>query len=150
MRTLMTPRILLGALTPSGRTTVAAWCTGLPDAGESLAILPANHPPGEASRDPTGVLTYRVDFPAAGWLTIDSLSLSPAHRGRGYGSEAVRAVEEFAAERGLTHVLAEIDAGEGLGFYFWLRLGFRPARLTEIFWRDPNRDGTVAVIRRLL
>jgi len=147
---LMASRILLGALTTSGRTTVAVWCTGLPDAGEHLAILPANHPHGEVSRDPIGVLICRVDLPAAGCLTIDSLSLSPAHRGRGYGSEAVRAAEKFAVERGLAHVLAEIDPGEGLGFYFWLRLGYRPAQPGEIFWRDPRHDGRIAVIRHLL
>jgi GNAT superfamily N-acetyltransferase len=150
MRSTIRPRVILAALSPSGRTTVAAWCTGLPDAGEHLAILPANHPRGEASGNPIGVLTYRADAPSAGWLTIDTLSLNPAHRGRGYGSEAVRAVEEFAAERGMTRILKEIDTGEGLGFYFWLRLGFRPARPAETFWHDVHNAGQIAMIHHLM
>jgi len=76
-----------------------------------------------------GEVECRADDPAAGWLTIGVMAVGEGQRGWGYGSEAVRLLEaEGKAER----FLAAVDAGDGLGVYFWLRLGYRPARVGEV------------------
>ncbi len=43
--------------------------------------------------------------------------------------------------------LAEVHVRNGLGLYFWLRLGYRPARPDEVFWRAPDEDGIIAMVR---
>ena len=97
---------------------------------------------------PIGLLQYRAGFPDKGWLAIDFLVLAAGRRGWGYGSGAVRLVEESAGEsQHVTRFLAEVDARNGLALYFWLRLGYRPARPDEIFWRAPNEDGIIAMVR---
>jgi hypothetical protein len=93
---------------------------------------------------PIGLLQYRPGFPGNGWLAIDLLVLAAGRRGWGCGSEAVRLVEESA---GATRFLANVDARNGLGLYFWLRLGYRPARPDEVFWRAPDEGGIIAMIR---
>ncbi len=93
---------------------------------------------------PIGLLQYRIGFPDKGWLAIDFLALAAGRRGWGYGSEAVRLVEESAS---VTHFLAEVHVRNGLGLYFWLRLGYRPARPDEVFWRAPDEDGIIAMVR---
>jgi GNAT superfamily N-acetyltransferase len=71
---------------------------------------------------PIGLLEYEVK---RGSLTVAFIALAKAYRGWGYGSEAVRLLEEWAvgiAER----FRAEVAVRNGLGLYFWLRLGYRP------------------------
>jgi GNAT superfamily N-acetyltransferase len=73
---------------------------------------------------PIGVLEFQV---AGGWLTVGFIGLAKAYRGWGYGSEAVRLVEEWAVREGIAERFrAEIPVRSGLGLYFWLRLGYRP------------------------
>jgi predicted N-acetyltransferase YhbS len=105
---------------------------------ELLVIATADDPA------PIGLLDYRIGFPAKGWLATGFLALAAGHRGWGYGSEAVRLVEESA---GATCFLAEVDVRNGLGLYFWLRLGYRPAHADEVFWRAPDDGGIIAMIR---
>ncbi len=105
---------------------------------ELLIIAKADDPA------PIGLLQYRTGFPGNGWLAIDFLALAGGRRGWGYGSEALRLVEESA---GVTHFLAEVDARNGLALYFWLRLGYRPLRSDEVFWRAPDEDGIIAMMR---
>jgi GNAT superfamily N-acetyltransferase len=93
---------------------------------------------------PVGLLQYRPGFPGKGWLAIDFLALAAGRRGWGYGSEAARLVEESA---GATRFLAEVDARNGLALYFWLRLGYRPARPDEVFWRARDEDDIIAMVR---
>ena len=76
-----------------------------------------------------GLLDYRVNNPGRGWLTVGFIAVARGERGWGYGSEAVRLLEaEAKAER----FRANVDARNGLGLYFWLRLGYRPARPDEV------------------
>ncbi len=106
--------------------------------GDLLAILRAGDP------EPIGLLEYRLDHPAAGWLTIGFIGLVARLRGRGHGAEAVRLLME---QHRIGACLAEVAPANGLGLYFWLRLGFRPARPNEIFWRAPEDGGTMAMVR---
>ena len=97
---------------------------------------------------PIGLLQYRLGFPDKGWLAIGFLALAAGCRGWGYGSEAVRLVEDWAVDsRKARRFLAEVDARNGLALYFWLRLGYRPARANEVFWRAPDEDGIIAMVR---
>ena len=107
--------------------------------GELLAII------GPApSTDPIAVVDYRLDEPAGGWLTIVGIAVAAAYRGRGYGAEAVRMVEDRTSAK---RFLAEITPRNGLGLYFWLRQGYRPAGREEIFWRPPDEGGIISMIR---
>jgi len=90
-----------------------------------------------------GEVKCRADDPARGWLTVVCVDVGEEQRGWGYGSEAVRLLEaEGKAER----FLAEVDAGDGLGLYFCLRLGYRPARPGEVPGRRPS--GMISMVRR--
>ncbi len=91
-----------------------------------------------------GILDYRLDQPAAGWLTTVYVAIADGLRGFGYGSEAVRALE---ASQRATSFLAEVDPRNGLGLYFWLRMGYRPANVYEVLWREPDEGGIIAMIR---
>ena len=74
--------------------------------------------------EPIGMAEYDV---GDGWLTVRFIALAKPYRGWGYGSEAVRLLEEEAIRRGMAERFrAEVDARNGLGLYFWLRLGYRP------------------------
>ena len=76
-----------------------------------------------------GLLDYRANNPGRGWLTVGFIAVARGQRGWGYGSEAVRLLEaEAKAER----FRANVDARNGLGLYFWLRLGYRPGRPDEV------------------
>lgn len=89
-----------------------------------------------------GEVTCRADDPAAGWLSIGVIAVGEGWRGWGYGSEAVRLLEAAGkAER----FLAEVDAANGLGLYFWLRLGYRPARPREVPGRRSR--GMIPMVR---
>ena len=91
---------------------------------------------------PIGVVGYRVGSPEDGWLSFDFVAVEPGLRGLGLESEAVRLVEGDALERGLARRFwAGVDHNDGLGLYFWLRLGYRPARGGEDPWPgSPPRD----------
>jgi hypothetical protein len=93
---------------------------------------------------PIGVLDEAPNWPDTGWTTIEFIALAVGQRGWGYGSEAVREIEEKHRQ---TRFLAQIDPRNGLALYFWLRLGYRPAHSGEIFWRAPEEGGIIAMIR---
>ena len=89
-----------------------------------------------------GLLDYRANNPDRGWLTIGFIAVARGQRGRGYGSEAVRLLEaEAKAER----FRANVDARNGLGLYFWLRLGYRPARPDEV--PGGPQSGMITMVR---
>ena len=101
--------------------------------GETLVIAMA----GELA--PIGLLVYR---PAAnGWLEVRFLALAKGLRGRGYGSEAVRLIEESGRAQ---RFVARVSAGNGLGLYFWLRMGYRPG---ELPWREREPEDKIAMMR---
>ena len=89
-----------------------------------------------------GLLDYRVNNPDRGWLTVGFIAVARGERGWGYGSEAVRLLEaEAKAER----FRANVDARNGLGLYFWLRLGYRPARPDEV--PGGPQSGMITMVR---
>ncbi len=97
---------------------------------------------------PAGVLGYWLGVPEEGWLTFDSVSVEPGLRGLGLDSEAVLLVEGDAVRRGLAHRFwAGVRRDNGLGLYFWLRLGYRPARPAEGPWPGGAPRDMMAMIR---
>ena len=101
--------------------------------GETLVIAKADDPA------PIGLLISRL--PNDRWLEFRFLALAKGLRGWGYGSEAVRLIEESGRAR---RFAAEVYAGNGLGLYFWLRMGYRPG---ELPWRKREPEGKIAMIR---
>jgi len=98
--------------------------------------------------EPVGLLDYRVHQPAVGWLTMVYIAVSDKRRGYGYGSEAVRALEAWGKKsHRITSFLADISVNNGLGLYFWLRVGYRPAKANEVFWRALDEGGIIAMVR---
>src|SRR3990170_506099 len=91
-----------------------------------------------------GLLDYRANNQGRGWLSVGLIGVAPGQRGWGYGSEAVRLLEaEAKAER----LRANVDARNGLGLYFWLRLGYRPARPDEASWAGGAQSGIMPMMR---
>ena len=89
-----------------------------------------------------GEMECRRSDPARGWLSVGFIALAEGERGWGYGSEAVRLLEaEAKGER----FLARVDARNGLGLYFWLRLGYRPARPGEV--PGGAQSGIISMVR---
>ena len=75
-----------------------------------------------------GVLAYRLGYPEKGWLSVQAVAVEPGLSGQGYDAEAVRLLEGEALERGLaSRFWAPVRHDDGLGLYFRLRLGYRPA-----------------------
>lgn len=99
---------------------------------------------GRASGEALGVVAHRVDEPKKGWLTFGLVAMRDGLRGFGYGSEAVRLIEEHS---GVRRCRAEVAKSIGLAFYFWLRQGYRPARPEETFWPASDESGIIHVIR---
>ncbi|HEY5626131.1 MAG TPA: GNAT family N-acetyltransferase [Dehalococcoidia bacterium] len=103
---------------------------------ETLVVTKAN------DATPIGLLVFRL--PADGWLEFRFLALADGHRGWGYGSEAVRLIEESGRAR---RFAAEVRAGNGLGLYFWLRMGYRPASREEVRWPAKEAADIIAMVR---
>ena len=91
---------------------------------------------------PIGLLVYRS--PADGWLEFRFLALAKGLRGWGYGSEAVRLIEE---SRRAQRFVGEVSAGNGLGLFFWLRMGYRPAAPGELPQRERGPEDKIAMMR---
>ena len=100
---------------------------------ETLVIAKADEPA------PIGLLVYRLAVD--GWLEVRFLALAHGLRGWGYGSEAVRLIEESG--RGQRFV-ARVSGRNGLGLYFWLRMGYRPG---ELPWLEREPEDKIAMIR---
>ena len=100
---------------------------------------------GRPDAEPIGLLEYRREDD---WLAIAFIALAKAFRGWGYGSEAVRLLEDWAAGEGMAERFrAEVDARNGLGLYFWLRLGYRPVGPEEFGWQAERQAGRMAMVR---
>ncbi|HEV8573529.1 MAG TPA: GNAT family N-acetyltransferase [Dehalococcoidia bacterium] len=94
-----------------------------------------------------GLFEYAV---RDGWIRVSFIALAKAYRGWGYGSEAVRLLEEWALGEGRAeHFRAEVPVGNGLGLYFWLRLGYRPAKRDEFEWRGEGERDRMTMVRVL-
>jgi len=95
--------------------------------------------------EPIGLLEYVV---SEGWLAVPFIALAKPYRGWGYGSEAARLLEEWAApERLARRFRAEVDVRNGLGLYFWLRLGYRPERPGDDSWRWAREPDRMRMVR---
>jgi GNAT superfamily N-acetyltransferase len=97
-----------------------------------------------ADREAIGVVAHRVDEPKKGWLTFGLVAMRDGLRGFGYGSEAVRLLEERSGAR---QFRAEVAKSIGLAFYFWLRQGYRPAGPDEAFWPVEEDNDIIHLIR---
>jgi len=97
---------------------------------------------------PVGVVEYELN---RGWLTVRFIALAKAYRGWGYGSEAVRLVEEWAVREGMAERFrAAVALRNGLGLYFWLRLGYRPvSREENEAWRVETLEHRMAMVREV-
>ncbi len=95
-----------------------------------------------------GVLAYRLGHPERGWLVVEAVAVEPGLSGQGYDTEAVRLLEGEALERGLTsRFCAPVRHDDGLGLYFWLRLGYRPATAGESPWPGGAPHDMMAMVR---
>ena len=95
-----------------------------------------------------GVLAYRLGYPEEGWLSVEAVAVEPGLSGQGYDAEAVRLLEGEALERGLaSRFWAPVRHDDGLGLYFWLRLGYRPAGPGENPWPGERARDIIAMIR---
>ena len=100
---------------------------------------------GTGEDEAIGLLEYIV---SDGWLAVPFIALAKPYRGWAYGSEAVRLLEEWAAREGIaTRFLAEVDVRNGLGLYFWLRLGYRPASAGEFDWQRAEERDKMPMVR---
>ena len=91
-------------------------------------------------RGPIGLVEYEVKEDQ---LAVPFIALAKVYRGWGYGSEAVRLLEEWAVREGIAERFrTEVDARNGLGLYFWLRLGYRP-----VGWHAEGGRDSMTMIR---
>ncbi len=108
------------------------------EAGEALVIAHVDKPAR------LGLLV--LGQPAGGWVEFRFLALAEGARGWGYGSEAVRQIEESGRAQ---RFAAAVYAGNGLGLYFWLRMGYRPAAPEEVPWRADGAGDIIAMVREV-
>ncbi len=95
-----------------------------------------------------GVLAYRLGYPERGWLSVEVIAVEPGLSGQGYDTEAVRLLEGEVLERGLAgRFWAPVRHDDGLGLYFWLRLGYRPAAAGENPWPGGAPRDMMSMIR---
>jgi RimJ/RimL family protein N-acetyltransferase len=92
--------------------------------------------------EPIGLLAYVR--PAKGWVEFRFVAMAAGERGWGHGSEAVFLVEESAAG---SRFAADVYHGNGLGVYFWTRIGYRPAAQGEVAWREREADDMITMVR---
>jgi len=112
-------------------------------AGHSDTLLAIVRPDDD---QPIGLLDYET---GSGLLTVAFIAVAKAYRGWGYGSEAVRLLEEWAMRNGSAERFrAEVPVGNGLGLYFWLRLGYRPAGRHELGWPPDERRDMMPMVRQ--
>ena len=95
-----------------------------------------------------GVLAYRLGYPERGWLSVEAVAVESGLSGQGYDTEAVRLLEGEVLERGLAGwFCAPVRHDDGLGLYFWLRLGYRPAAPGENPWPGGAPRDMMSMIR---
>jgi ribosomal protein S18 acetylase RimI-like enzyme len=93
-------------------------------------------------------MAYRLGYPERGWLSVETVAVEPRLSGQGYDAEAVRLLEGEALGRGLaSRFWAPVRHDEGLGLYFWLRLGYRPMAAGENPWADGAPRDMMAMVR---
>lgn len=154
-------RVSLRAVHDDDRSAVHVWYTEAIAAGYDAFALEERWRRAEAAGglmaivlpdndEPIGLIEYQTSEPEDRSLTVSFIALAKAYRGWGYGSEAVRLLEEWAVHEGLAERFrAEVDLRNGLGLYFWLRLGYRPAGRDEEGWRTEGERDRMAMVREV-
>ena len=126
---------------PSGAQLGPSAGDGQPPRGRLLVLVIERV--GESG--PVGLLEGQL---ADRCLIVSFIAMAKAFRGWGYGSEAVRKVEEWLINEGLARSFTtEVPARNGLGLYFWLRLGYRPERPGEDSWRWAREPDRMRMVR---
>jgi len=122
------PRAEPPGLNPNGDAEAAYW------------LRPANHPadatPKRPPHDPIGACAARIENDSLVWTW---LAIGADWRALGLGGAAVPIVERAAAKLGCRSGRVLVPANNGIGLYFWLRLGYRPLPAAD--WPKPV-DGT--------
>ena len=143
-------RVALRLLTEDDIQAVASWCEGAEDLRERFddahcGVLAITRCEDDSA---IGVVEYRLGVPEDGWLNMEFVAVEPRVRGLGLESEAVRLVEGEMAEKGRAdRFCARVDKSNGLELYFWLRLGYRPARPGEDPWPGERPNGIMSMVR---
>ncbi len=137
-------RAALRPLKEGDREAVARWLEErLIDAADSLLAITSRE--GDSIY---GVLAYQLGYPERGWLSVEAVAVEPWLSGQGYDTEAVRLVEGEVLEWGLaSRFCASVRHDDGLGLYFWLRLGDRPAAAGENPWPGGAPRDMMSMIR---
>ncbi len=137
-------RVALRPLGEGDSEAMARWRgDALVDSGDIPLAITCG---GDAST--IGVLAYRLGYPRQGWLSLEVVSVEPRLSGQGYDAEAVRLLEEAVLERAwASRFCAPVRHDDGLGLYFWLRLGYRPAAADESPWPGAALRDMMAMIR---
>lgn len=75
-----------------------------------------------ADRSAIGALTFQIGSD----LLWTWLAIAPQWRHRGIAAAAVARIEREAIGAGITQARVLVPVGNGVGLFFWLRLGYRP------------------------
>lgn len=135
---------LIGAWWPEATAVVHGTSKAQP-AAELSEVLADAEAFVIAERDdsaPIGLLVYALTLD--GWLEFRFVAIAAGRRGWGHGSEAVMLVEESGVA---SRFAADVHEGNGLGVYFWTRIGYRPAAPGEVSWRSPDDLGLMTFVR---
>lgn len=134
-------RVVLRPLSDDDLSTLGVGMPPVREGSEAHAIVRAH------DATPIGRIQYLAPRSRSGWLTIDFIELAPQLRGWGYGSEAVKLLEDETTRLGLAQRFrADVPLHNGLALYFWLRMGYRPTAPTDAFWRSDEGGDTMAMI----
>jgi hypothetical protein len=136
--------VALRPLEEGDREAMMSWLKEVP-VGADDSLLAITSREGDSIY---GVLAYRLGYPEEGWLSVEAVAVEPRLSRQGYDAEAVRLLEGEALERGLaSRFCAPVRHDDGLGLYFWLRLGYRPALADESPWPGGELRDTIAMVR---
>jgi hypothetical protein len=137
-------RVALRPLSAEDRGVVPQWLEEtLIDADDSPLAITSRE--GDSTY---GVLAYRLGYPERGWLSVEVVAVEPGLSGQGYDTEAVRLLEGEALEGGLaSRFCAPVRHDHGRRLYFWLRLGYRPARPDENPWPGGAPRDMMSMVR---
>jgi GNAT superfamily N-acetyltransferase len=134
------PRVALRPPRDSDHETLS----GLVDISDEDELLTITR---SGEDEPIGALRYREDA-SEGWLRFEFVAVAPELRGLGLESEGVRLLEaERSARRAAVRFWAAVDRDDGLGVYFWLRLGYRPASQSASSWQADLAEGIIVMVK---
>lgn len=83
----------------------------------------------DATERLVGFIDLIRHFPAPGTWTIGWMTLEPALRGQGLGTDAFWAIRAWAASQGVERLRLSVEVANAAACRFWLGLGFERAEL---------------------